>query len=263
MKKLVFRWLAGAGGDTVLYLLSTQNDVYMNITPHLNNYDIRTGGSDKMDPAYPHLVKGNKTPQKEYTNLFVNEIKRLSKEKQSFIIKSHYFYKEFDEQLKDIVNIVDLGFDQVYLPFVVNSNIIKTDTVEWSKLPDKTFLDPTLWKLLEKASPHEHKSVITWCVVKNHLECIRKYNLDQSPVLVNDMFERPNLTEEYFKSQGYNLSFDTEYFHLWNKINLPLLPSDQYKEYLKSKQYNYQDKSLNLVERYIFLALSGRNFQFL
>ena len=58
-------------------------------------------------------------------------------------------------------------------------------------------------------------------------------------------------------------SFDTEYFHLWNKINLPLLPSDQYKEYLKSKQYNYQDKSLNLVERYIFLALSGRNFQFL
>ena len=60
-----------------------------------------------------------------------------------------------------------------------------------------------------------------------------------------------------------DIKFDNSCFEAWKNTITGHLPTKQYQTYLDHKDYRYDDNTMNDVERYILLSLSGKNFKFL
>jgi hypothetical protein len=261
---LILRWMGGAGGDTLLHMISEHNDVYMNVQLK-ENIDRSSGKSlvsSKYDSRYPTLFDLSSNEIVDRRKL-QNDIQNLSKSHTQFVIKSHFFDKKFDDSIVDLAETVDLGFGLDFLPFVVRSNINKTATLDRSGDAVRSHFDQTLQKISSKLDKEQRKMLVTWNVIKSMIQHIGEFHLESSPISTADLFLDVDRLENFFMKR--NLKIDKKSSHLseWKRINAKLLPSPAYQDHLRNSNYDFNDNSLDLVERYILLALANENFRIL
>tara|TARA_R110000822_G_scaffold304188_1_gene429240 strand:+ start:49 stop:843 length:795 start_codon:yes stop_codon:yes gene_type:complete len=263
MTGIILRWVGGAGGDTLCHLLSLQNtNVYMNVSCHgkIEPNTGRTLVSGRYDPDYPLLVQLTRVPCSGIDmELLGVDVCNLIKKHKRFILKSHLF----DNEIEKYTEVIDLGFDLKFLPFIVQCNIDKTDTVVDNFTYNNSKFDSTLKKISKKLNNKQKKQLATWNVVKDTIKQINKFALDNTSLSTEDFFYNQKRIEDFFKEKGYEIDFDVQFFSDWKNNNTKYLPSKKYQEYLQNKQYNYNDTQLTISERYILLALSGQNFTFM
>jgi len=263
-KGLILRWMGGAGGDTLLTMISEHNDVYMNV--QVKNIDRSKGQSvvvGKYDSRYPTLVDlDNHRPIVDKRKL-QNDIRTLSMSHTKFIIKSHFFDKEFDDSIVDLAETVDLGFGLDFLPFVVRSHIIKTKTLDRSGDPQRSHFDQTLQKISGKLYKEQIRMLVTWNVIKDMIQHIKKFHLEHSPISTADLFQNIDRLENFFMKRELKIDKESSHLSEWKNLNAKLLPSPAYQDHLRNSNYDFNDNSLDLVERYILLALANENFRIL
>ena len=264
MAGIILRWVGGAGGDALCNLLSLQNkNVYMNFSCH-GKIVPNTGQaqvSGRYDPDYPLLVQlaSDRTCSGIDMELLGVDVCNLIKKHKRFVIKSHLF----DNEMKKYAEIIDLGFDLKFLPFIVQCNIDKTKTVLNNFTYNNSKSDSTLKKISKNLNNKQKKQLVIWNVVKDNIKQINKFALDNTSLSTEDFFYNQKRIEDFFKEKGYEINFDLQFFSDWKNINTKYLPSKKYQEYIQTKQYNYKDTELAISERYILLALSGQNFTFM
>ena len=150
MSGIILRWVGGAGGDTLCHLLSLQNtNVYMNVScpgkiePNTGQLPV----SSRYDPDYPLLVQlaQNRCVGIDMELLGIDVCNLIKKHKR-FILKSHLF----DNDMEKYTEIIDLGFDLKFLPFIVQCNIDKTETVSNNFTYNNSKSDSILKKNIKK-----------------------------------------------------------------------------------------------------------------
>lgn len=255
---ILLRWIGGAGGDTLCHLLSSQNDVYMNATFYGITEDGQTSAWSKLDNEFPSFYKFSKhTNKNEDIDSFKHDIIKLSEKKIPFIIKHHLFDKDFDRELQEYAHIVDIGINLDVLPFVVKSNLEKTSTMEL------TYLDDNLKKIISKLDDKQKQKIVIWNVVQNDIRLMKNFDLVNSPLQLGDFFHKTENVGNFFKTKGLKLDLKSKYFIDWLEKNKKFQPNKKYQEYINNKNYQFDDDSLDMVERYVLLALSNGKFRFL
>ena len=263
-KGLILRWMGGAAGDTLLHMISEYNNVYMNVKLE-KNID-RTCGkslvSSIYDSRYPTLsdIASNEIIDRRKLQ---DDIHNLAKSNTAFVIKSHFFDKEFDRSIIEVAETVDLGFGLDFLPFVVRSNINKTATMDRIGDPQRSHFDQPLQKISSKLNQAQIKMLVTWNVIKDMIQHIREFALDTSPISTVDLFRNVDRLENFFIKRELKIDKESSYLSEWKSMNAKLLPSPAYLDHLKNSNYRFDDNSLHLVERYILLALANENFRIL
>lgn len=261
MKGIILRWLGGSGGDTLLYILNEQNNIFTNVSFPNKTLTIKDSTLTKASINKEYSTFND--PFNRNADPFINDLKNLAKKTKSFIIKQHFADNDIDRKVGYLADIINIGFDYQFLPFVVRANLQKTETLKNRNHPEKTYLDETLKKITGKLTPGQTDALTIWNLVIHNKVTLEKFALSVSPLRLNDFFHDSKRIEKFFKSKGFSLNLDTEYFSIWKKRNSNLLPSIEYQNYLNNNNFNYKDKELNIVERYVLLALSGKKFQFL
>ena len=266
MSGVLLRWLGGGGGDTLCQLLMNNNpDTYMNFIPGIIDHNVSTGRTiidDDLDADYPLVSQlGRANPIIDRGKL-KEEFVKLIKEHDKFIVKFHNFDQEFDDMLKDHIDINDVGFDLGFLPFVIQANIEKFSNTQHPMYDLK--YNKTLERIGKKLNDHQKRQVLTWSMILHAIKCLNEFKLDKAPISTQDLFYDNRRVEDFFKERGYNIRLNTQFFSDWKNNNTKYLPSKKYQSCLENKDYDYNNQTeLSIVERYIFLSLAGQNFTFL
>ncbi len=265
MTRILLRWLGGQGGDTIVGLISFNKQVYSNI--RVLNELSDTGQSmveTFLDQRYPSIkVIATKKSYKVDPDTVANDIKRLSDDHESFLLKSHLYDRRLDEKVCNIVHVIDIGYSLEFLPFVVRTNLAKTPTLERSTDPDTTHFDETLLKISHKLSDNQKQSLVKWNVVKHALEMHRRFDLGSKELNTQDIFYDTNKIIRFLESKGLTTVINKDHLDKWKEVNKKFLPSENYVGCIKNANYDFSDRSMDSTERYSLLALSGKNFQFL
>lgn len=263
-KGLILRYVGGAAGDTLLHMISKYNTVYMNVqyTDNIDNCNGRSLVVSKYDSRYPTLFDLSRNANVNRRTL-QSDIQNLSNSQTPFVIKSHLFDKELDASIADLAETVDLGFGMDFLPFVVKSNINKTATLDSSGDPQRSHFDQKLQKISGKLNKEHTKMLVMWNVIKNMIKHIKEFNLDEAPISTVDLFRNIDRLEKFFMKRDLRIDKKSSHLSNWKKVNSKLLPSLAYQNHLNNSDYDFNDSSMDLVERYILLALANKNFSIL
>jgi len=247
----ILRWRGGSGGDMILFFksLSSLGSVVNVEFDHIDQ-------SGKTNVNFSKIKQFG--PQREIDKLALNpdwlkQIKpqQLSVEiadymlgSKSVWIKSHYY----DIDQYDNIT-VDLVVDSFSLPFVVFSNIAKTDTVErnFNKLSE-SITDPVL------KNNYSLYSVAMDNVINFQPSGLRH-------LLVSDILS--GLETFKIATDSVNLQLDFKFskiYNHWLTNNRPHLPSKQYQKMVQNCDYDFMNTTLSQAERYSLMALSGNKF---
>ena len=267
MAGIILRWLGGGGGDTIMNLLSHSNDVYTNIHA-TNKIDPVTGRSlisEKFDEDYPSFydMSHDENIKDIDSKALKQDIVKLNRKKDTFLLKSHHWDKKLDKDICDIVDIVNIGYTIAFIPFIVRANLHKTPTLANSKLKNKTHFDYSLSKIAKKLTDKQHEKVVTWNIITDLINKARIFNLENATITIADIFYNRDHLKTYFQSRSLKLDITSDYLNQWVEQNKKFLPSKTFQNYIDNTNYNHIDSSLDMVERYTLLALSGKNFQFI
>jgi hypothetical protein len=259
MKKgILIRWIGGAGGDTLCHLLSVKNDLYINASFHGITKEGQTYSWSKIDDEFPSFYKFSRFINTDNdVKDFKHDLIKLSKQGVPFVIKHHLFDKEFDAEMRNHVDLVDIGIDISILPFLVRANLEKTPTLELS------YLDSNQKRLFIKLDEKQSKQLVIWNVIKNNIDLMQKFSLHESPLQLRDFFTNTKNIKDFFESKGLSIDLESEYFTNWLQANERSKPSVKYQRYILEKNYDHDDKDLDIIERYVMLALSHNKFKFL
>jgi hypothetical protein len=139
--------------------------------------------------------------------------------------------------------------DSFSLPFVVFSNIAKTDTVErnFNKLSE-SITDPVL------KNNYSLYSVAMDNVINFQPSGLRH-------LLVSDILS--GLETFKIATDSVNLQLDFKFskiYNHWLTNNRPHLPSKQYQKMVQNCDYDFMNTTLSQAERYSLMALSGNKF---
>lgn len=174
----------------------------------------------------------------------LQEIAQYDQQTTSVWLKSHYYNT-------DILNnfTLDLVVDPISLPFVISSNVTKTDilTINFNKLVGLIKDDTARLK---------------YCMYMVGKDCLHTSvgtSMQQIPVssLIVDL-------ETFVQAIGKtNLDLDFDFLHVyeqWLYHNRERLPSSKYCNKILSQDFDFMDTDLSLAERYSLLVLSGSKF---
>jgi len=273
MSGIILRWMGGGAGDTICNLLASNNpNTYMNFKS--KGLDDGTGRSmiimshDEWYPSLSNLGRKNASPPKEQLK---KDLLKLIKNHKKFILRCHYFDHKFDNLLKGRAEVNDIGVDLDFLPFIVQAIIAKIPKshpmyeLKYKLTYRKqSASDQMLQKISRKLSNHQKKQVLIWNLISDAVKRINEFDLGNTAFSTQDLFYNNKRIEDFFKGKGYEINLDVPYLSNWKNINKIYLPSEKYQSCLKNNKYEYTNKKeLSIVERYIFLLLSGKRFIFL
>jgi len=251
MPASILRWRGGFGGDMILFFksLSSPGSVVNVEFDHIDQSGKTNVNFSKIKQFGPH---------REIDKLALNpdwlkQIKpqQLSVEIADYVlgsesvwIKSHYYdIDQFD-------NItVDLVVDSFSLPFVVFSNIAKTDTVErnFNKLSE-SITDPVL-----------KNNYSLYSVAVDNVMNFQPSGLQH--LLVSDILSGLETFKIATDRVSLQLDFKfSEIYNFWLTNNRPRIPSKQYQKMIQDCNYDFMNTTLSQAERYSLMALSGNKF---
>ena len=262
MSGIILRWLGGGGGDTLCHMLLKKNsDTYTNfIEDRVNNRMGRTLLDARPSIDYPLITRLFNQSINSDKEKLKEEFVRLIKNHKKFVIKTHYFDREFDEFMRSHLPISNIGFTLEFLPYIIQANILKNKVIFSSEFKH----DNTLLQIEQKLNDHQKKQAMIWIFSKSAIKHLNEFSLDKASFRSQDLFYDNERVENFFKNKGYNIDLNTSFFSNWKNNNMKYLPSKKYQSCLENKDYDYNNqKELSIVERYIFLSLAGQNFTFL
>jgi len=250
MSVRILRWQGGSGGDMILYLksLSTPGSVInvdFDCIADTGKTNINFSKFNNRTPTDLEKIALNPkrwTSQIDLEKLS-NEIDMYQKESTDLWVKSHYYdTNQFD-------NItVDLVVNPESLPFVVLSNIIKTDTVtENFNAVSALIRDPVV-----------KTNYALYSVAANLVNC---QTFGKQQLLVSDLL----CDLETFKTATNNINLELDFnfysiYQQWLTSNQPYIPSKHYQTKIATQNYDFTDSTLSLAERYSLMALTGSKF---
>lgn len=259
MSGFIFRWAGGQGGDILMALISQNKNVYTNFTPKQLSEEGQMIGLGKNDKNYSTLTRlpAGRSVQIDYKKLREDIIK-IKKNKNNFVIRAFVYNKIFDKNIKDIIEIVDIGCTLEFLPFVIEANIKKCYTRTLEKI---SFENNITNILQQRLSVEQREKFVIWNVILGTLERINDKDLNFS-ITTDDIVHNTDKIVSFFNSKNIMINFKDDLYKSWKNTNTKILPSLQYQKYIQQKNYQYQDKTLSIIERYILLALSKKKFYF-
>lgn len=236
----ILRWQGGFAGDIVLKLLLDSNPTYKSNTIY-GDVDTTNGqttvSQQFYDKEYDKLTKI--LFEVDYKKVLL-ELQELEQSKDCYIIKSHKF--DFDYP-----NTIDIVVDKNLLPFVVRANTEKTPTLS---------VDYNL--LVSRISDSEIKKKYSYY---NLAITFLKQPKNTQKLNFNSIYSSWQNLETALNDIGYKLDQKFKSVHdTWLTHNQKYYPSQTYLDYVDQKDYNYNDTTLNFIERYCLLALSGKKF---
>jgi hypothetical protein len=251
----ILRWKGGSCGDLLLKLIIKSNPEFKS--------NVKFNEPDKFDecnddgkclarkniirdkPNVYFILDGESLASVDKEKL-KKELIDLDKEKDFYFIKSHYYDMDFFHN-----NILDIIVDEYSLSYVIFANLKKTTTIKqhYNKLT----------KLIK--SEEIAKKYALYNVGKDSL----KKNDNKNFILVSDIIKGEwNHLKEKLKDKNIFINNNLkEIYDIWKRKNVSYFPSKEYLNYLLIKDYNYEDASLQLHERYALLILSNKKFKIL
>jgi len=243
----ILRWKGGSGGDMILYFKSFSNP--------LSVINVKFSSMEKIGKIGIDSLKINQLNLSEVDKIALTtdwvDLARLSDEILQYRnnvnvtwIKSHYYETD---QFNDIT--VDLVVDPVSLPFVVLSNIIKTDTVEvnFNKLSS----------LISDVAVKTNYSMysVAYDLINN------QKNISDQTLLVSDLLVDLPTFKTAVSNTSLHLDFSfSKVYQDWLISNQTYIPSKQYQKKVVAQDYSFMDTNLSIAERYSLLVLSGNKF---
>ena len=176
------------------------------------------------------------------------------------------FTKSLDNVVSDYMEIVSIGYDYSFLPFLVQTNLTKTKTIKYYFTKNnlsKYKKDLVLLDITKKLSQDQKTKLVIWNVIKSAIDYMNDFNLDKSSIQISDMFYNQQSIKDFFADRNIEIDFNNKLYKNWLKLNQKYIPSDIFNKCLKTRSYNYQNSDMNLFERYVLLAISGKKFKFL
>lgn len=250
MSLRILRWKGGSGGDMILYLksLSSPGSVINadfdcisfagKIKVDFSKFNSKIPTDIEKIGLHPEMW----TDQIDLKKLST-EIDMYRTESTDLWAKSHYYAtNQFD-------NItVDLVVTPESLPFVVFSNIVKTDTI-----------DTNFNKL---------SALITDPVVKTNyalysvaVDFVTNYKASGHQQLqVSDLLCDLKTFKTATNNINLGLNFNHTIYQHWLEKNQQYIPSKNYLAKVATQNYDFTDLTLNLAERYSLMALAGCKF---
>jgi hypothetical protein len=245
----ILRWKGGAGGDMILHLksLSHPGSVVNVVTKNIGD-DGKTAVdfSHIQHDVTEEILKITLYNWVELVDIEIlqQEIQKLHSQNCLLWVKSHYYKTDF---FNDIT--VDIVADPVSLPFLVASNIKKTETttLDFNKL---TGLIP---------DPQIKYNYATYCVAVDSLGPTD--NVGSQKLLLSNIIGGYGTFKKFTDSVGLDINGDFEWlYNQWLEKNQQNLPSQQYQTMVKDKNYDFMNQDLSLFERYSLMALAGSKF---
>jgi len=250
MIKNILRWKGGFCGDTVLKLIlesypnSKSNIIVENTLPTEQGSSIVKTSPIffNENPNIYHAVKNLNYDK----GLLIKELENIEEYPDVYFIKTHaYIDTTFNNKIIDFIATEDI------LPFIVNANIFKTETI-----------DSNYNKLIHKIKDKNIKLKYTYYNVA--YDSMKKINFDTNKLLVKNIINGWNGLTANLKNYDINLDIKVKnYYETWLKSNTKFFPSQKYKEMIKNSDYSWNDKSLSMSERYCLLLLANEKFEIL
>tara|TARA_E500000178_G_scaffold349537_1_gene406627 strand:+ start:2239 stop:3057 length:819 start_codon:yes stop_codon:yes gene_type:complete len=266
---LMLRWFGGSGGDTICTLIDmAEKDLYTNF---ICKYNSRANGKTNThqfkDPEYPTLYRFGISWNAEIElKKAKKDLSKLKNSNKKFLIKSMNFAKSLDNVVSDYMEIVSIGYDYFFLPFLVQTNLTKTKTIKnyfTKNNLSKYKKDLVLLDITKKLSQDQKTKLVIWNVIKSAIDYMNDFSLDKSSIQISDMFYNQQSIKDFFADRNIEIDFNNKLYKNWLKLNQKYIPSDIFNKCLKTRSYNYQNSDMNLFERYVLLAISGKKFKFL
>lgn len=254
----LLRWPGGGGGDTVLKII-LDSDPALKSCISFEEF-AETGrtvtGFNELADQYPELIAltGRMTDYKDVTvkDKILNTLRQLDREEQRYIFRFHGFLNDFNE-----FDIIDIQPSWSYFAFIVKSHMAKR--VWRNELDSNNELHLALRsndKYKQEALDYE-----TYNVAVKNIENLRNFRTEKF-LLTDTILSNWHNLKSKLENLGFLISNDCKtYYTTWLERNTEYLPSAKYRHYVNSQNYNYQDTTLDRIERYCLMALSGNLFQ--
>jgi len=250
MSLRILRWGGGSGGDMILYLksLSSPGSVInadfncVNSAGKINVNFSKFNNTIPTDIEKIGLHPETWTDQIDLEKLST-EIDMYQTESMDLWAKSHYYAtNQFD-------NItVDLVVTPESLPFVVFSNIVKTDTtnINFNKL-SALITDPVV--------------KTNYALYSVAVDFVTNYKASGHQQLqVSDLLCDLKTFKAATDNINLGLNFNHNIYQQWLERNQQYIPSKNYLAKVAIQNYDFTDLTLNLAERYSLMALAGCKF---
>lgn len=246
----ILRWKGGSGGDMLLYIKSLShpdsvvNAVYRQVEDtgktiidysNVNFSDPREIDKIALDSSWIEKISQNKLSQ---------ELAQYDQQPVAVWAKSHYY----DTDLFNNYTL-DLVVDPVSLPFVILSNVTKTDTLT------RNFNN--LVNLIKDDTVR-----LKYCMYMVGRDCVYNFtNLGAQKIPVSSLLVDLDTFVQAIGKTNLDLDFDFSYvYQHWLDHNVERLPSSRYCDKILSQDFDFMDTNLSLVERYSLLVLSKNKF---
>ena len=255
MSVRILRWKGGFGGDTVLRFILKSNPRFKTNVIYDSSNPVTSNGGTK--PNLSHINYENlscidkialdwsvvRTVDPEE---FKNSINELNNSIDDYFLKSHYYLSDFFNDMT-----IDIVADHEALPFCLNAMLNKTKILEWN-------VNDTI-KLIK--DPLIRKQYVLYSMAQDYLQ---NSNLSANLLAVSDIL----LSWEHLSAslRKFNIVIDSnlqDTYNYWISKNTGYFPSRRYKDYVKNKNYYFDDESLTIAERYSLLALAKEKFKIL
>lgn len=264
MSRIFLRWSGGEGGDTIMSFISKKQDLFTNVNTQRevsgHGESVVGASYDSRYPTLKEIALKNKVSNKKE---LLHDIEKLCQDYKSFLCKFHVWDEKIDSAIQQKVEIVNVGFSIEFIPFIVKCNLLKTPSILSSKDPLSTYFDSDFVKLSNRLTLDQNKKLVTWSLIKDSIQRYNDYQLKNSPIQTQDLFYNLDGIVDFLKSKELPVQLDEKYIADWRSSNQKFLPSQKFVDLVDNQDFDYTSKSLDLVERYVLLALSDKNFQFL
>jgi len=211
----IFRWQGGYGGDTIVSsILSANPELISNIIcTKIEDNGRTTANSNKEHALFPLALDPNKDVLE--FDMLEDKIQHTINDKQTHIIKSHYYDPFFDKYSDYIVDIISTNN---LLSFTTGANFYKTgqDTSENLRESDK------FYKILEQKDKNEADYYMIYQIAVSHYKHNCTEYKSKNKILLDKWIDL-----QYTNIVGYD--FNREIYNHWRKKNEYLINNQDSK----------------------------------
>jgi hypothetical protein len=246
----MFRWVGGACGDTVMKLIVNHDPNILSDFEYTS--DVTAAGatpsvkSQKIYAAFPELHGLDHLDSYVDYELAEATFGKLDGKSQRFLFKSHCYQLGMD-----VLNpyIIDIPTAPDMYPFVSNS-LISKNWPDGVRCPVNYVLDTRSQRMAGSY----------YTMARRQMIAAARYSSQQLQLM--DILGGFDQLQSALKRLGFDIS-DQDFYNTWRGLQDQYMPSQQYQEYVRTKNYCWRDTELSALERYTLLALDKENFKFL
>ena len=199
----IFRWQGGYAGDTIVSsILSANPDLISNIIYTTTGDNGRTAANSNKEHALFSLALSNQTHN---FDVLEEKIEHIINDKQTHIIKNHYyhpFFNKYSDYTVDIISTNNL------LSFTTGANFYKTYQATSKNLRETN----KLYRILEQKDKNEADHYMIYQIACSHYKHNCTEYKSKNKILLDKWVDL-----QYNNIVGYD--FDREIYNQWRKKN--------------------------------------------